>query len=45
MSEPTDDELLQRLNAALQKEEDDVKAATERAQFALEQQRLENRSE
>lgn len=45
MSEPTNDELMQRLEAALQREEDDVRAATEKARIALEQQRLENRSE
>jgi hypothetical protein len=41
VTEPTDDELTQRLAEALQKEEDAVKAATERAQLALEQQRQE----
>lgn len=42
MSEsPTNDELMERLAAALQREEDGVKAATEKAQAALEEQRRE----
>lgn len=41
MSEPTNDELMQRLEAALEGEKEAVKAATEKAQLALEQQRRE----
>lgn len=38
MSEPTNDELMQRLEAALEAERAAVQAATERAQAALREQ-------